>query len=162
MQDWSDDKIYHTAREINIYNFRKIALCEYVAGYLPQSDNLCDYFMEILRNIKHKSARNVGNNPITTVIYRFHSMVPSQFKLVNISGYVEKTYDITESTFNSQFFENNTIEKILLGASLTPANRAGLNVIDSLRNIKYGSKALVSPEVIQGMDLVTMDIMRGR
>jgi prostaglandin-endoperoxide synthase 2 len=114
--DWSDDRLFETARLINIHQILTIVVNDYIShigGVFPFA--LDRSFAE--RQPWYRSNRiSIEFN----LLYRWHSLTPDAFRLDG------QTLDHAQFRFNNALLEQRGVAQVITDASTQPAGRIGL------------------------------------
>jgi prostaglandin-endoperoxide synthase 2 len=131
--EWADDRLFETARLINIHNILEIVIEDYInhiagAGTFRLDANFAE------RQPWYRTNRiSIEFN----LLYRWHSLVPDR---VSFDG---KSLGHLDYRFNNLVLENSTPEALINAASAVPAGRVGVrNTPDVLRHAEIASFAL--------------------
>lgn len=149
---WSDEKIYQEARQQVVAEIQAITYNEFLPNLLGD-DALGQY-----------QGYNPNQNPqmnseFSSAAYRFgHSMLSPNVLRLDESGneIPEGNLSLRDAFFQPQKVEEAGINSILRGVASQTAQAVDTQVIDDVRNFLFG------PPGSGGMDLVSLNIQRGR
>jgi prostaglandin-endoperoxide synthase 2 len=123
-KDWNDNRLFETARLVNIHQVLGIVVNDYITHIAGEFDFSLD------RTFAERE-RWYRTNRISIefdLLYRWHSLVPDQ---LTIDG---KELSPRDYRFNNRLLEEFGIEAVISAASTQPAGRIGLfNTPDFLR-----------------------------
>jgi prostaglandin-endoperoxide synthase 2 len=116
--DWDDERVFQTARNVNIVILIKIVLEEYINHLSPYHFN---FFLD-----PSSAWRRPWNKPNWipiefNLLYRWHSMVPQKF---DIGG---RQYEGSQTLFNNGILCQQGLAKMMEVSSKQKARRLGLN-----------------------------------
>lgn len=148
--EWSDEKVYQTARQINIAQYQKIVYEE----FLPV---LTGRVLPKYRKHRKRIA------PVSSVVFSAaafrlgHTMVGDRIKLRGANNVELPDVPLEKSFFNIEPLQTYNIDAILRGATYTRAQEVDTEVVDLLRNMLFQN---VEEET--GFDLIALNLQRGR
>ncbi len=114
---WDDDRLFQTARNVNIVMLLKLTINEYI-NHLAGSP----FKLSLLPGCG-ESRRWYRTNRIAIefdLLYRWHSLVPDA---IEVEG---QTYPAAEYRFNNAILERHGAEALIAAASRQPAGRLGM------------------------------------
>jgi len=114
---WDDDRLFQTARNINIVLLLKLTISEYI-NHLAQSP-----FKLMLDRSFGEARRWYRSNRIAIefdLLYRWHALVPDALE---VEGQI---YSATEYRFNNAILEQHGAEALIAAVSRQPAGRMGI------------------------------------
>jgi prostaglandin-endoperoxide synthase 2 len=115
-QDWDDDRLFQTARNVNTVLLLRIIIEEYI-------NHISDVPVRFLFDNGFAERRNwYRSNRIMiefNLLYRWHSLVPDEFRL---GGRLAPS----DFRFNNALLEQQGVEAVIAAASAQPAGRIGL------------------------------------
>ncbi|WP_145076224.1 peroxidase family protein [Aureliella helgolandensis] len=147
----TDEEIYQQARAIVIAEIQAITYNEFLPALLGK-DALSSY------DGYDASVNPTIANEFSTAAFRFgHSTLNDDVEFFDNDGRpVGEEIPLTEAFLNPQLLEETGIDSILKYDASTLAQEIDLEVVDSLRNALFG------PPGSGGLDLVALNIQRGR
>ncbi|XP_071518340.1 salivary peroxidase/catechol oxidase-like [Panulirus ornatus] len=159
---WSDETIYQEARRIVVAMYQHIVYNEWLPLILGK-----EYMAEnglLPRRQGFSRDYDSGLNPalfneFATAAFRFgHTLVQGMLQLVGKKGRHIKTLDLPEQFNNPRLvYTPGKLEQFLRGLSTQPAQKVDNFVSQALTN-----RLFETPEMPFGMDLVALNIQRGR
>lgn len=116
--DWGDDRLFETARNINIVLLLKIIIEDYInhLASIPLTISFDQGFADT-RPWYRTNRISLEFN----LLYRWHAMVPDRFRLAG------EDLAPTDFRFNNALLEQVGVEQVLEAASGQPAGRLGLH-----------------------------------
>ncbi|TWT92784.1 peroxidase family protein [Stieleria varia] len=147
----TDEQIYQRARAIVIGQIQSITYHEYLPALLGVHS--------VARYAGYDAQVNPGIvTEFSTAAYRFgHSTLNEDIKFLDNEGRpVRDAVPLKDAFFHSVMLEETGIDSILKYAASTRSLEVDVGVVDGLRNFLFG------PPGAGGMDLVAMNIQRGR
>ena len=148
----SDEDVYQLSRKIVGAELQKITYDEFLPAILGTSaPRAQDYVYD-------SSAVASITNSFAAAFFRFgHSMQSTELKLVDNAGVEVNSLAVRDAFFNvGLFIDPNNVDFLLTGLASQVAQENDTLVVDELRNFLFG------PPGAGGMDLVALDIQRGR
>ena len=114
---WDDDRLFQTARNINIVLLLKLTINEYI-NHLAGAP----FKLSLDRGFAEKTSWYRTNRIAIEfdLLYRWHALVPDALE---VGG---KTYSAAEYRFNNAVLEQHGAEALIAAASRQPAGRMGL------------------------------------
>jgi prostaglandin-endoperoxide synthase 2 len=114
---WDEDRLFQTARNINIVLLLKLTINEYI-NHLAGAP----FKLSLQRSFAEKTPWYRTNRIAIEfdLLYRWHSLVPDA---VEVDGHV---YTAAEYRFNNAVLEQHGAEKLIAAASRQPAGRLGM------------------------------------
>lgn len=148
--DWSDEKIYQLARQINIAQYQKIVYEEFLPALTGRV---------LPRYRKHKKrVEPVSSVVFSAAAFRLgHTMVGDRIKLRGQSNIELPDIPVEKSFFNIDALLTYNIDPVLRGAAYQMAQEVDTEVVDLLRNLLFQN---VEEET--GFDLIALNLQRGR
>ncbi|OSX79089.1 hypothetical protein BU14_0087s0036 [Porphyra umbilicalis] len=149
---WSDERVYQTARRVLGAIHQKITYEEWLPALLGGGSTSFN-----------RGSYNSGVDPsvqtfFSTAALRIgHTMVSDSLKRVGPGGGALPPLRLADSFFNVNTFLTMGIDTLVRGAASQAAQETDIFVVDGLRNLLFGS-----PDAGMGMDLVTLNLERGR
>ena len=115
--DWDDDRLFQTARNINIVLLLKLTINEYI-NHLAGAP----FKLSLQRGFAEHTGWYRANRIAIEfdLLYRWHSLVPDA---IEIDGH---TYSAAEYRFNNAILEQHGAEALIAAASRQPAGRLGI------------------------------------
>ena len=147
----TDEQIYQQARAIVIAEIQSITYNEFLPALLGER--------AISRYKGYDSTVNPTiANEFSTAAFRFgHSTLNDDIEFFDNDGRaLREEIELKDAFFNSLLLEETGIDSILKYDASSQAQEIDLEVVDSLRNFLFG------PPGAGGLDLVSMNIQRGR
>lgn len=153
-QNWSDDRLFQRARQLNIAQYQAIIYNEYLPSLLGEH-TLSDYF-------GYDPEVNPGiSRTFSTAAFRFgHSQLSPEIPRLTPEGteVPEGHIQLAEAFFQSgELVKETNIGPIIRGITSFPSQKVDNKIIDAVRNLLFG----FGPNA-QGRDLATINIQRGR
>ena len=154
---WSDEQLYHAARQIVIGEIQSITYNEFLPALLGRNS--------IRAYSGYRSDVNPSiANEFSTAAYRFgHSLLDSEIGRLNNDGSeAGAPISLADAFFNSGVFDPSApnragdIDPFLKAAASGNAQEVDLSVVDELRNMLFGAPGS------GGFDLAALNIQRGR
>lgn len=115
--DWDDDRLFHTARNVNTTLLLKLIVEEYVNHLSGQP---IKFFVDVGFAEKQKWYRTNRIAIEFDLLYRWHALVPEP---LHIEG---DNYDHSAYMYNNPLLERYGVERVIKAASMQPAGRIGL------------------------------------
>ncbi len=114
---WDDDRLFQTARNINIVLLLKLTINEYI-NHLAGAP----FKLSLQRGFAEKTPWYRTNRIAIEfdLLYRWHALVPDA---IEVGGH---TYEAAEYRFNNAVLERHGAEALIEAASRQPAGRMGL------------------------------------
>lgn len=154
-EDWSDDKLYWTARRIVTAEIQAITYQEWlpaILGEAGRSGSKKEYGMPAASYDPKKKPGMM--NSFVTAAYRFgHSMVGDSLLLYDAEKKAHHCMSLKDTFFKPSNVKKLGLEVVLAGLAHQPSEEVDLLVVDSLRNFLHFADFI---------DLATLNIMRGR
>lgn len=150
--DWGDEKLYQEARKTVIAEMQAVTYNEFVPMLLGD-DVIPDY------QGYDPEANPEMTSAFASAAYRFgHSMISPTLLRLDENGQeiAEGNLELRDAFFQPHRVTEAGIDPILRGFSSQTAQAVDTQVIDDLRNFLFG------PPGAGGMDLVSLNIQRGR
>ena len=139
--DWDDDRLFETARNINIVMILNLTINEYI-NQLAQAP----IKLQLDRNFAEKQHWYRANRIAIEfdLLYRWHSFVPDSFSL---NG---QLLDHTQFRFNNALLEQYGPAQVIAAASRQPAGRIGpRNNPDFLRGAERAAHAFARSQFVR-------------
>lgn len=151
---FDDETIYQTARKIVGAEMQAITYKEFLPALMGASraPKVADY---AYNNTVNASI----TNSFATAFFRFgHSMQSSTIPLIGDDGLSDGSLSLRDAFFNPNVLKNDPakVELVLKGLATQVAQENDVQVVDDMRNFLFG------PPGAGGMDLLALDIQRGR
>ena len=157
---WSDEDLFQTTRKIVGAEIQAVTYGEFLPTLLGK------------RNARRLRADDYSyddtldaaiSNEFSAATFRFgHSMLPESLPLARVGQSPAGSLPLKNAFFDPSFLASdatgatNRLDQILLGLSRSVAQEIDVQVTDAVRNFLFG------PPGAGGMDLVALNIQRGR
>ncbi len=149
--DWSDERIYQTARRWVIAELQAITYNEFLPAILGK-DALTTYQ-------GYRANVNPGiANEFAAAAYRFgHSMIGTDIEFLDNNGNeIQDPLEMRDAFFNPSVIDASGIDSILKYLATDRAQEIDIKVVDDLRSFLFGAPGS------GGLDLAALNIQRGR
>lgn len=147
---WNDERLYQTARRINIAQFQKILYEEYFPVMTGRS-------VRRFRGFRPNAQPSVSLIFSTAALRIGHTMVGNEVTLRGPGQSFLPPISMEEMFFKPDVVRKNGIDPILRGAIFQKAQEVDILVHDSLRNFLFENV-----EGEEGFDLIALNLQRGR
>lgn len=150
-----DEEIYQRARKLVGAQIQSITYNEFLPALGVTLDSYTGYDSRVDGSI---------TNEFATVGFRMgHSQNGETITRLKEDGSSSdaEAFDLARASFNPNLIKADGIEPILRGLATEVQQATDLKVVDSLRNLLFGSNPDDGP-VVNGTDLAALDIQRGR
>ncbi|XP_060571413.1 peroxidase-like protein [Ruditapes philippinarum] len=162
---WSPEKVFQTARKINIGQWQHIVYNEYLPATIGLSI-MKEYKIDVKPQGFHDTyfpnTDATVFNAFSTAAFRFgHSLIPDSFTLVDFDFRRKQREDLKKHFFKPQLYhdyEKLAIDYMLMGMADASCPRFDRKFEDSVRNNLF----LNENDVTDAIDLPAMNIQRGR
>ena len=151
--DWTDERVFQRARQLNVAQFQHIVFEEYLPAILGRSLDAYEGY---------DASINPGiSRTFSTAAFRFgHTMVSPEIARLNHKGEVidQGNINLADAFFpNADNIRETGIDAILRGSVSTLSQNADTKVINELRNLLFSFGGRFAAQ-----DLKSLNIQRGR
>ncbi|GAB0495173.1 hypothetical protein MMPV_006471 [Pyropia vietnamensis] len=151
--EYDEERVYQTARRIVGLAFQKITYEEWLPALLGGTST----------TFTDNTGYDSSADPAVTAFFSSaalrigHTMVSDSLARRGPGGSVLAPLRLANSFFNVESFFSNEMDSLLRGAASQTAQETDVFIVDGLRNLLFGN-----PESGSGMDLLSLNIQRGR
>lgn len=151
--EYDEERVYQTARRIVGLAFQKITYEEWLPALLGGTSTT------FTDNTGYDSSVDSAVTAFfsTAALRIGHTMVSDSLARRGPGGSVLAPLRLANSFFNVNTFLSSGMDNLLRGAASQTAQETDVFVVDGLRNLLFGS-----PQSGAGMDLLSLNIQRGR